>query len=108
MPPQLFIKGNWSLPYTFERINQALHRAPGDPLPAVPEMAICGIGQAINTVAILHNLIREKSTGDWQDYAIESLDTATVSNSEKARTQLSFKLRHTGESSSEMDDDDDA
>ena len=29
---------------------------------------------------------------DWSDYSIESLDTATVSNSEKPRTQLSFTL----------------
>ena len=97
---QLFIKGTWTLPYTFERINQALHRAPDDPLPTVPHMAVCGIGKAINTVAILHNLIREKNASDWQDYTIENLDTTTVTNTEKARTQLSFRLRHTASSAS--------
>jgi hypothetical protein len=102
---QLFIKGNWTLPYTFERINQALHRAPDDPLPTVPHMAVCGIGKAINTVAILHNLIREKAGAEWQDYAIENLDTSTVTNTEKARTQLSFRLRHTGGAAATSDSD---
>ena len=93
-PSKLFIKGTWPLPYTFERVNQALHRASDDPIESPASLSICGIGKAINTVAILHNVIQDKQRGgqDWTDYSIESLNTATVSNSEKPRTQLSFTL----------------
>ena len=99
---KLFIKGTWPLPYTFERINQALHRASDDPIESPPSLSVCGIGKAINTVAILHNVIQDKRRGgqDWSDYSIESLDTATVSNSEKPRTQLSFTLVKTAASAS--------
>ena len=91
---KLFIKGTWPLPYTFERINQALHRASDDPIESPPSLSVCGIGKAINTVAILHNVIQDKQAknDDWGDYTIESLGTATVTNADKPRTQLSFKL----------------
>ena len=92
--PQLFIKGSWALPYTFERIDQALHRGDDDPLPVVPSLEICGIGKATNTVAIVYNLIRDKKEQDWADYTPKHLDTATISQSEKPRTQLSFTLTH--------------
>ena len=97
---KLFIKGSWPLPYTFERVNQALHRASDDPIQNTPQLSICGIGKAINTVAILHNVIQDKQekSEDWTDYTIEDLGTATVSNSEKPRTQLSFTLTHSGHS----------
>ena len=92
--PTLYIKGSWPLGYTFERVNQALHRAPDDPMDKTPHLSICGIGKAINTVAILHNVIQDKQAknDDWGDYTIESLGTATVTNADKPRTQLSFKL----------------
>ena len=78
-------------------MNQALHRAEDDPISNTPKLSICGIGKAINTVAILHNVIqdKQKKSEDWTDYTIEALGTATVSNSEKPRTQLSFTLTHT-------------
>lgn len=88
---QLFIKGSWTLPYTLERLNQALHRAADDPLPPVPSLTVCGIGKATGTVCIVHNLIKEHGA-DWSDYALQNLDTQTVSNTEKIRTQLSFQL----------------
>ena len=93
-PPTLYIKGTWPLGYTFERVNQALHRAQDDPINKTTQLSICGIGKAINTVAILHNVIQDKQAKneDWDDYTIEDLGTATVTNAEKPRTQLSFKL----------------
>ena len=91
---KLFVKGTWPLPYTFDRINQALHRTSDDPIESPPSLSICGIGKAINTVAILHNVIQDKKRqgNDWEDYSIQSLSTATVSNTDKPRTQLSFTL----------------
>lgn len=90
---QLFIKGTWTLPYTLDRINQALHRAQDDPLPLTPALTICGIGKAIGTVCIVHNLIKEQQTDKWRDFTLHDLDTQTVSNTEKVRTQLSFRLQ---------------
>lgn len=104
--PTLYIKGNWPLSYTFERINQALHRDKDDPIDKTSQLSICGIGKAINTVAILHNVIQDKRAkgAEWNDYTIQNLGTATVSNTEKPRTQLSFTLtRAAGEADSDSE-----
>ena len=92
--PQLFIKGNWTLPYTLDRLDQALHRAPDDPLPNTPSLTVCGIGKATGTLCVVHNLIKENAE-KWSDYTLQNLDTQTVSNTEKTRTQLSFRLAAT-------------
>ena len=91
--PQLYIKGNWALPYTFERLNQALHRADDDPLPLRPQLRVCGIGKATAMVAIVHNLIKEQQqNGSWRDFTLHHLDTKSIRNSAKVRTQLAFEL----------------
>ena len=93
--PSLFVKGSWTLPYTFERINQALHRVPDDPMDHTPRLTVCGIGKAINTVAILYNVIQDQQTQrkDWSDYDLQKLGTTTISDrNNKPRTQLSFAL----------------
>ena len=93
--PQLFIKSSWTLPYTLERLDQALHRAADDPIPATPTLTVCGIGHATSTVCVIHNLIKGENAGKWPDYTVRDLDTQTVSNTERVRTQLSFQLTST-------------
>ena len=104
-PLTLYIKGTWPLGYTFERVNQALHRAQDDPIDKTTQLSICGIGKAINTVAILHNVIQDKQAKneDWDDYTIEDLGTATVTNAEKPRTQLSFTLARAPDADADAD-----
>ena len=52
-----------------------------------------GIGKATAMVAIVHNLIKEQQqNGSWRDFTLHHLDTTSIRDSAKVRTQLAFEL----------------